>query len=166
MSYSDDMDGPVGVGGWMYFFLFGFALVTPISLVFTTYYNLYSDAVVADVIGDGWALYQVFEWGLVAATLAGIGYVTWRLFNVQNPLTVKITIAAILLINFGLMVLDALVTAAMAAIPVSLIFSDMSTDFLRSAVYCAIWCSYFTVSKRVQNTYSGMAENELEEVFQ
>lgn len=166
MSYTDDMDGPVGVGGWMYLFLFGFALVSPISLVFMTYFNLYSDAVVADLVGDGWLLYQVVEWGIAVVSIAVIGYVTWRLFNVQNPATVKLTIAAILFLNIGIMLLDVVFTSMMAAISASAIFSELSADFLRGAIYCAIWCSYFTVSKRVRNTYSGRTGNELEEVFQ
>ena len=39
MSDFDEVDGPVGIGGWMNLFLFGFAGVTPIVVIVSSYQN-------------------------------------------------------------------------------------------------------------------------------
>lgn len=166
MSYSDNADGPVGVGGWMYLFLFGFAGFTPLALLIGTYSNLYSDNLVAEILGSNWVLYQIYEWALVGVTLAIIAYVVWRLFNVRNAATVRLTIAVIVLVNIGFMLLEVLGASFFGGINASAVFRELATEFIRGAIYCAVWCSYFTVSKRVKNTYHAIDEGSLEEVFE
>ena len=166
MSFSDEMGGPVGVGGWMYLFLVGFAVVSPLTLLFGTYVNLYSDALVADLLGDNWLIYQIFEWLLVAVSIATIAYITWRLFNLQNPATVRQTIIAIPTLSLGILFADAIVFCFLANFSLGLLLSEMTVDIVRGFIYCGIWCSYFMVSKRVNNTYHTTHEEELGDVFQ
>ncbi len=148
-------DGPTGVGGWMYLFLFGFGLVSPGMLAFGTMANLYSDPAVAEALGDSWLAYQVAEWAIVALGLTIIATIVWRLYNRQDRQTVRMTIAAIPIVAFGIPLLDIAATAIIGGFPVGEMFATLTPDFVRSAIYCAIWCSYFNVSKRVANTYLG-----------
>jgi hypothetical protein len=165
MSNLDDQDGPVGVGGWMYLFLFGFAFASPILLLWGTYSNLYSDPTVQLFFGDDWSTYQTFEWVMVVLALAAIAFIVWRLFNVQNPTTVKLTLVAIPALSLGLLVFDVYVTAMFAGLDPAFLFSQIGPDFIRSAIYCVIWCSYFLVSKRVKNTYYERPIDDVDEVF-
>ena len=165
MSYVDDLDGPVGVGGWMYLFLIGFGFVSPLLLIWGTYSNLYGDPMLPLYFGESWSTYQTIEWIMAIASLAVIAFVVWRLFNVMNPLTVRITVIAIPALSLGLLFLDVMVTAWTLGIEAELLFAEVTTDILRSAIYCVIWCSYFLVSKRVKNTYYEAVADDVQEVF-
>lgn len=158
-------DGPVGVGGWMWLFLFGFTVVNPAMLVIGTYANLYSDPNVATMLGTSWAIYQVIEWTMVAVALAVIAYVVWRLFNVQNRQTVRLTQAAIPFLALGITVIDIVITSLMVKIDLGLLFSALGVDMARGAFYCVIWVSYFQVSKRVKNTYRDHDPDDTAQVF-
>ncbi len=162
MAYTD---GPSGIGGWMWLFLFGFALVSPLTLAVGTYTNLYADGAVAELLGSRWVIYQVAEWGIVALGLAVIGFTVWRLFNVRTPQTVRLTIIAIPVVALGLALLDILSTVVIGGVDAGLLFSELGIQLLRGAIYCAIWCSYFNVSKRVANTYLHPVDDETSEVF-
>jgi Protein of unknown function (DUF2569) len=162
MAYTD---GPTGIGGWMWLFLFGFALVSPLMLVFGTYTNLYADGTVAAMLGSRWVIYQVAEWGIVALGLGVIGFTVWRLFNVRTPQTVRLTIIAIPVVALGLALLDILFTAVIGEVDAGLLFSELGIELFRGAIYCAVWCSYFTVSKRVANTYLRPETDEAREIF-
>jgi hypothetical protein len=165
MSDFDEVDGPVGIGGWMNLFLFGFAGVTPIVVIVSSYQNLYSEPQVAQVFGETWGWYQGAEWALVAGTLALIAYVVWRLVNVRNWRSVQLTIAAIPTISLGIMTLDLLLTAWWLDMDVGLLAEGLGKDVVRGLFYCAVWCSYFAVSKRVRNTYPRTDVARVESVF-
>lgn len=166
MAYNDENSGPYGVGGWMYLFLFGFAVVSPFRMIFGTATSLYADPSIAAAIGERWTIYQVAVWIMVATGLAGIGYVVWRLFNEFNPKTVQITIWAIPALGFGLPLADSLLAIVILNVSADLIFGEIAIDLVRTSVYCAIWCTYFKVSKRVRNTYSSQIEGDTVQVFQ
>ena len=166
MAYTDDESGPRGVGGWMVLFLFGFAFFSPISLVFGTYRNIYAAPGLDTLLGDNWVPYQIFEWSLVVMALVLIAAVVWRLFNVQTPATVRLTVAAIPILAFGILLLDIVGSLALIDIDPNLLFEGVGPDMLRGAAYTAIWCTYFLVSKRVRNTYYGLADTEAAEVFE
>lgn len=159
-------DGPTGVGGWMWLFLFGFAVVSPILLIVGSFTNLYADNNVALMLGDSWATYQIIEWSIVALALAVIGYVVWRLFKVQNQQTVRLTQVAIPFVALGITLIDIMVTAVIAKIEVGLLFGVLGADLGRGVFYCIIWCSYFQVSKRVKNTYFERDAGEAAQVFE
>jgi uncharacterized membrane protein len=163
MAYSD---GPTGVGGWMVLFLFGFGFVSPIRMAFETYTNLYGDAQTAAAFAGNWSVYQVFSWVLVVLTLALIAYIVWRLFKVHNPRTVQLTIIAVPLLGFGPSIVDILVTNMLVELDWSKVWAILTPGFVQSAVYCAIWCTYFKVSKRVKNTYVDRTDEEAAAVFQ
>lgn len=166
MAYSDGDSSLHGVGGWMNLFLFGFGFVGPLMLVFGTERNLYGDPVVKQILGDRFAIYEVASWTIVALGLAIVGYTVWRLFKRQNPRTVLITILAIPAIGFGLPLLDIAISMALVDIDPQLLFAEIAPDLFRSLVYCAIWCTYFKVSKRVRNTYVASLEDGTAKVFQ
>lgn len=155
-----------GVGGWMYLFLFGFGFVSPVMLVISMARGLYSDVAVERLLGDRWTIYQVANWLMIALALTIIGTVVWRLFKFQNPQTVRLTIVSIPLIGFGMPLLDTLITSVIARIEPGLILSEYTPDLIRSTVYSAIWCSYFSVSKRVKATYYAADRPEDVAVFE
>jgi hypothetical protein len=161
-----DENGPTGVGGWMWLFLFGFGVASPFMLLFSSYSNLYGDPTVAAVLGSSWGIYQVVEWALVVLSLAIIGFIVWRLFKVQNQRTVRLTQMAIPVLAVGTTLLDILVTAVFAKVDMSLLFSAMGTDLVRGVAYSLIWVSYFQVSKRVKNTYFEHAAGDAAQVFE
>lgn len=158
-------DGPVGVGGWMWLFLFGFALVNPAMLLFGTYSNLYVDPSVAQLLGSGWGFYQLVEWTIAVVTLGVIYYVVWRLFNLQNRQTVRLTQLAIPFVGLGITLFDIVFTATMAKLDIGLLFSALGVDLGRGVVYCVVWVSYFQVSKRVKNTYRDHDPDDTAQVF-
>lgn len=162
MAYTD---GPSGIGGWMWLFLFGFALVSPLTLAVGTYTNLYADGAVAALLGSRWVIYQVAEWGIVVLGLGVIGFTVWRLFNVQTPQTVRLTIIAIPVVALGLVLLDILFAVVIGGINAGLLFSELGIELFRGAIYSVIWCSYFKVSKRVANTYLDSADDNTTQVF-
>ncbi len=157
--------GPVGIGGWMYLFLFGFAVAGPLKVVISSFQNLYSDPQVAATFGDSWTAYQFVEWVLLGASLALTGYVVWRLYNRPNWQTVQITIGAIPILTFGITAIDLILTSWWLDIEIGLLAEGLGRDVFRGAVYCSIWCSYFAVSKRVRNTYPKHVVSRLETVF-
>jgi hypothetical protein len=164
MAY-DDRDGLHGVGGWLAFFLFGFAFVSPLGLVIGTYFSLYGDPDVAAILGGRWELYQAAVWVEVALSLAMIGYVTWRLFNRHNWLTVKITIAAIGQVGLGLRLLDIALAVLIAEVELRILLAQIGPDLIKGLIYAAIWIAYFLRSVRIRNTYDLSREDESAGIF-
>lgn len=166
MAYADGDSDLRGVGGWMYLFLFGFALVTPLQMVIGTASTLYGDPQIAANIGERWGTYQAAVWAMIALGLSVIGYVVWRLFNCHDPLTVRITILAIPGVAFGLPLLDLLSAVTILGVDGQMLLREMAPQLGRAAFYCVIWCWYFNVSKRVHNTYLAGPEDDTAQVFQ
>ena len=163
MAYSDEL---TGIGGWMMLFLFGFGFVSPITLVYGTTTNLYGDPGVATLLGDRWLAFQIAEWMIVGFGLATIATIVWRLFNIQNWRTVRLTTFAIPFVALGLALLDIAVTAVVGNMAVGPLFSALGIELVRGAIYSVIWCSYFNVSKRVRNTFADQAPDEAALVFE
>jgi Protein of unknown function (DUF2569) len=166
MPYTGEGSGPVGVGGWMILFIFGFCITTPLTLLAGTYASLYSTPDVATALGGRWLIYQICEWLLVALGIAITAYVWWRLLKVQNPQTIRLVIYAIPLVALGLKLLDVLLTSIIGQIKMGLLFSGMGIELVRAGIYCVIWCAYFTVSKRVKNTYYAVPDSGEWQVFE
>ncbi|MEQ1542825.1 MAG: DUF2569 family protein [Novosphingobium sp.] len=165
MAYGD-REGLHGIGGWLVFFLFGFAFVSPLGLVIGTYSSLYGDPQVAAMLGERWGLYQAVTWALVALGLGTIGYTTWRLLYRHDWITVKITMGAIVLNSLGLNVLDVVMTVLIARIEPGVLLPQMAPDFIRGTIYSALWIGYFQRSVRIRNTYGVVREDETVAVFE
>jgi hypothetical protein len=163
MAYSD---GPSGVGGWMYLFLFGFSFLTPVRLLFETYSNMYGNSGVAAAFGSNWLLYQICAWMLIGLSLALIAYIVWRLFKVQNPRTPQLTVIAVPLVVFGPTLLDLLLSSFFLAIEWDKVWQALAPSLAQGVIYCVIWCTYFKISKRVKNTYADRSGEEAAEVFE
>ncbi len=164
MAY-DDREGLHGIGGWLAFFVFGFSFVSPLRLILTSYTSLYDDPQVAAILGDRWLAYQISSWALVGVGLATIGYTTWRLFNRHDWLTVKITMAAIVLISVGLILLDLAATVLIARVELGLLLPDTASALIRGVIYATIWIAYFQRSVRIRNTYGVVREDETAGIF-
>lgn len=159
-------DGPVGIGGWLAFFLFGFAFVSPLAMVFGTYLSLYDDQKIAELLGDRWGAYQFACWVLIGSAVAMIGYTTWRIFNRKNRQTVKITMAAIIMISLGVQLLDLTAAVLIGGFDARDLLQGMAPDLVRGAIYAVIWCAYFQLSVRIRNTYDDSRQDETAVVFE
>jgi Protein of unknown function (DUF2569) len=162
----DEREGLHGIGGWLAFFLFGFSFVSPLRMIYTTYSGLYDDPQVAAILGDRWAAYQAWAWTLNTFGLAAIGYTTWRLFNRFEWLTVKITMAAIVLLSVGVTLLDLAGAVLIGQIELSLLWPEVAPDLVRGAFYATIWIAYFKLSVRVRNTYGVVSEDKTAGIFE
>ena len=158
-------DGPEGVGGWMWLFLFGFGLVSAFSLIFGTAANLYGDSGVAQFYGDRWFAVQLGEWSIAAATLALIAYTIWRLFNDKRPRTVRLTIIAIPLVTLVFPIIEIVMVSVVGGVTLSAAATEVWPQLIQGTFYSAVWCTYFNVSKRVKNTYDRREEEELANVL-
>ena len=163
---NDEREGLHGIGGWLAFFLFGFSFVSPLRLIYATYSGLYDDPQVAAILGDRWPVFQTWAWTLVAIGLTAIGYTTWRLFNRFEWLTVKITMAAIVLLSLGLNLFDMAGTVLIGQIELDLMWPEMAPDLVRGVIYASIWIAYFKLSVRVRNTYGVVDQNKTAGIFE
>ena len=159
---NDYIEGPVGVGGWLGFFVVALGLLSP-GAGLIQMLGLYSDPSIAAAFGTSWPAIQIAEWTLFALAVAGCWYLVWRLLNVQTRSTVKVVIAGIWLISVGGLAADVLVVSLGSGLPLNAL---LGVEAVRPIVFCAIWTTYFLVSKRVANTYRDEPEEaELSEVF-
>jgi len=156
-----------GVGGWLALFVLIMAVFTPIGVLISTYGSLYGDPAVAAAYRDSWGAIQLFEWGLALAVIACCWFIAWRLNYVQVWRSVRIAIFGIWVIGLGALVVDFAGIALLAGIPFAQLAGAAGPEFVRSLVFCAIWTTYFLVSKRVANTYPRHADpDEAAAVFQ
>lgn len=157
-----DGEGPVGVGGWLGFFVVALGLFSPVGGLIQML-SLYTDPTIAAPFGNSWGLVQIAEWTLFALSVAGAWYFVWRLFNVQTRRTVHITIAGIWLISVGGMAVEFLIVAVASGLPLGAL---VGAEAIRPLVFCTIWTLYLLVSKRVANTYRDEPEDAaLNDVF-
>ncbi|WP_310533902.1 DUF2569 family protein [Novosphingobium sp.] len=163
MAFADGDSDLRGVGGWLGLFAFGFGIVGPLRSIIETAINLYNDPAVAAALGNAWLSFQIASWLLNGLSLAGTSYVVWRLMYRQNPQTVTITIFAIPVLAFGSVLLDGAIAVTVAGIDPGTVLEISTPGLFQAAIYCAVWCWYFKVSKRVHNTY--VAPFRDEEVF-
>ena len=154
-------DGSVrGIGGWLAFFLFGFAVISPIRMVVSLYSALYRDRAVAEYLGDRWPLYEAVNWSAVIVSLGVIGLVTWRLVSLFNPTTVRIAIAGIFAVALGIPLLTMVVSTFVTHIDLAFQLRESGLELTKSAAYAVVWCAYFLVSQRVHNTYHSAPEDD------
>ena len=156
---TDHDEEPRGLGGWLAVFLLFLGLGGVAQAVAVVRYLVsLRTPVVATLDGhdlrllaSGAAAWQAFELILCL-------FMAWRLIRVRNRRTRVIVIAGIWLFGlFGPMV-EILVS------PFSWRAPHLMRDLLIGArlnlVICVLWTSYFLLSRRVANTYDGLAESE------
>jgi len=158
-------EGPSGVGGWLGFFVVALGLFSP-GAGLIQMLGLYSDPAIAATFGTSWGAIQVAEWTLFALSVAGCWYLVWRLLNVQTHKTVRVVIAGIWLLSVGTLALDFLIVSIGSGLPISALAGAGGVEVIRPVIFCAIWTTYFLVSKRVANTYRDDPEGDaLADVF-
>jgi hypothetical protein len=163
MAYSDPDGG--GVGGWLALLVLILAAFRPLALIFSAYTNLYGDPQVALAYGAAWRPLQLFEWLLVATTIAGCWFVAWRLNSRPVWRSVKIAIAGIWILSLGYQLADTIGVALIGNIPVALLFGAVVPAVVQSVVFSLVWSAYLLKSKRVANTYLRHDEAEVAQVF-
>jgi hypothetical protein len=164
MAYAD---GDRGVGGWLAFFLVTLGIIGPLVFLATGYAAL-SDPAMPIAYGSVWPTLLTAEIILIAVILALNWFVVWRFLRVFNWTSVRIGIAALWILAplsvFG----EALLVSWIARIDFALLLEmSSSAEQFRPFVYATVWTLYLLLSKRVRNTYSGTADEEvMTEVFQ
>lgn len=163
MAYGDPEGG--GVGGWLALLVLILAAFRPLALVFSAYANLYGDPRVALAYGAAWGSLQLFEWLLIAATIAGCWFVAWRLNSRPVRSSVKIAIAGIWILSLGYLLIDTIGVALIGHIPLALLFGAVVPSAVQGLIFSVLWTAYLLKSKRVANTYMRHDEAGVAEVF-
>lgn len=154
-----------GLGGWLTFFIIIMIAISPIFGVLSVITSLYGDRTLAAAYGELWGTLQLFEWLHALVLILGCWFIAWRLINVHNRTTVAITLAGIWLIAVGGLLTEFLGVAMITGIPFGdLLAAGIGPQMVRPIVFCALWTSYFMVSRRVRNTY--LSGDEQAEVFE
>lgn len=158
-------DGDRGVGGWLAFFLITLGVITPGASIIVTLLSFNDpDTLLA------YEMYPSLVWTQIAMTtvlMAACWFACWRFLKVFNRATVRIGIGTVLFLTLLSILVEPMVVSAITGIRFGEIAGAMGPELFRPIVYAAIWTTYLLVSKRVQNTYSGLrSEEELSEVFQ
>jgi hypothetical protein len=154
-----------GVAGWLGFFVVIMAAISPLATVALVARDLYGDPLVRATYADLFGTIELFEWCHAVVVIAGCWFVAWRLVNVQNWLTVKITIGAIWLIAVGGVLTEVGGISLITGIPMEALFgASLGPEMLRPIIFCLIWTAYFLKSERVANTYR--AAEEQAEIFE
>lgn len=154
-----------GVAGWLLLFVLTLAVVSPLRLATSVYTDLYEYGATGDFFGEAWGTIQAFEWGLVAARVAILWYVTFRLFVGQTWSTVLLTVGAIWLVGPVGVLVETAGVGMISGTPLGAMFGHQVGAFVQTLFYCTIWTSYLLLSKRVANTYRRRAAPEVGKVF-
>ena len=154
---------PVGVRGWLLFFVLALALFSPL-MALAGMVTVLTDPEVAFSFGEAWPAVLTMEWALFAASVAGLWFLAWRLVYVRNPATVRIVVAGIWIVAVGGLFAEFALIAAIAGIPIGLMIPEAGTEIVRPFVFCTIWTLYLLRSRRVDNTYR-RSPDRVAEVF-
>lgn len=159
-------DGPVGIGGWLAFFLTTLGVFAPIRIALSAY-ELFADPRIARAYGENWNAIVAAEAVIIALNLAALAFIVWRFFARRNWDTVRIGIAGIWLIPFGVTIVETIAVSAIAGISATELLGQTTPDLVRALVYSAVWTAYLLRSVRVANTYPRTPEDDvLAEVFE
>jgi hypothetical protein len=162
MAYAD---GDRGVGGWLAFFLVTLGIFTPGATILMTLLSFRDpDAALAYQMYPGLTSVSV---GMTLAIAAICWFACWRFLKVFNWQTVRIGIGTLVLLAATSILVEPMVVSAVTGIEFGTLFGLLGPEQFRPIVYSTIWTLYLLLSKRVRNTYSGTADEEvMTEVFQ
>ena len=143
----------VGIGGWLAFFVFLIAFLTPLTLIGGLYLNMFADTETAAVFGPKWRTLQVAE-SVATAFFVGLAwFLAYRLVNVRRRKTVRIVIAGLWLLALGGVLVDAALVIVFGGMDFGLVADSAAPELVRPLLSATLWTAYFLMSKRVFNTY-------------
>jgi hypothetical protein len=160
-------EGDRGVGGWLAFFLVTLGIIGPIFFIVTGYIAL-SDPSMPLAYGDVWPSLLTAEIILMMTVVAISWFAAWRLLKVFNWTSVRIAIASLWALAFLTVFGEALIVSTISGLELGMLL-DVSAgpELVRPFIYATVWTLYLLLSKRVRNTYSGLADEKgVTEVFQ
>jgi hypothetical protein len=162
---AEEREGPVGIGGWLLFFLIALGVITP-GTVLISFLSVYADPSIAAAYGDKWPSLQIAEWVFIATFCAGAWFLVWRLVNVRRWSTVRLVIPSLWVLAVGGLFAESALISWIAKIPFETMMGGITAEDIRPFVFCTVWTLYFNISKRVRNTYPERGgEEEMAEVF-
>jgi hypothetical protein len=152
-------DGDRGVGGWLTFFLVTLGIFTPGASIILTWLSFQDpDAAAAYRMYPGLASASL---ALTAALIAACWFACWRFLRVFNWQTVRIGIFTLVGIATLAIVGEPIIVSAVTGMPFGELLTLLGPEQFRPVVYATIWSLYLLLSKRVRNTYSGTADEEV-----
>lgn len=155
----------VGIGGWLAFFVFILAVLTPLRTALNIG-ELLSQPENAAIFGDSWTLISRIEIVLGVISILGGWFLVWRLVKFEHWKTVRIVIAGIWILGVGLASLELLMISLVGGIAAEVVVSSGTIALIQPVIFGAIWTAYFLKSERVANTYLRDADpDELDQVF-
>jgi hypothetical protein len=156
----------VGIGGWLAFFVFILALLSPLALVGSLYLNMFADTETAAVIGPSWGALQAAESVATACFVALAWFMAYRLVYVRNRKTVRIVIAGLWLLGIGGVLVDGLLVIVVGGLAFDAVAGAVAAELVRPLISATLWTAYFLISKRVFNTYPEYGDSdELADIF-
>lgn len=142
----------VGIGGWLAVFLVIMAAYMPFDAI-RDLYNFYSDPRPRDFAGAAWPAWERFEWAVAAIKIGGAWYLSWRMLRGETWQTVRVAIAGIWIIFFGLSAVRIAGWWLIWGFPIVELTAVIGVLMLLEALLPVFWTVYFLRSRRVANTY-------------
>ena len=141
-----------GIGGWLAFFMLVLAVFRPLTVLISTYTNLYGDPNVALAYGAAWRSVHPFEW-LLAATLT-VGCGIWLGGLPDTGLADHAaSIAGIWAVSLGAQLIEAAGIVLIGNMPLDLVIGVVAPMLGRGLVFGVVWTAYLLRSDRVAGTY-------------
>jgi hypothetical protein len=162
----DESKDLVGVGGWLATFIVILAVISPIRLLVSTWIDLYGDPGTAAAFEGDWPAIQACEWTIAAVAVAISWFLAWRLIRVHAWSSVRLTIAGIWTLAFGIQLADLIGVSLIGGFPLGDMMQAVVPSLLQPVVFSTVWTTYLLRSRRVANTYPRYgAADELAGVF-
>lgn len=145
-------DGPVGVGGWLTFFLVTLGIFSPLGTIISIAV-IANNASLHAAFGDVARTLVRAEWALAAVICILCWFACYRFLKIFNPLTVWIGIVILWTLAILNGIGEPLIVSMISGVDLGLIWREGAADFIRPIGYATIWTLYLLLSKRVKNTY-------------
>lgn len=149
--------GPVGVGGWLWFYILCLLVFWPLTNVVQAMSSIHEvEAAYPGLVAlAGWSEYKIFAWIAVFGTSVVYMISGHRLWKVHRPKSVSMAIWVMWLAPLLLILAFAVFSNIFLGAPVAEFFADTEVwkTIFQAAIQALIWTMYLRLSRRVQNTY-------------
>lgn len=145
---------PYGVGGWLGLFWAASVFIAPLFNLSTTMKGLNEAVTATPSLAEmpAWQSYTSVVYSVVAGVVIWQWFVAYRLKTRYEPSSVHHTRAFLLLAPLLSTSIDFIAVIHYFDAPIEFT-AEIVREIVRSSLTAVVWFFYFTVSKRVKNTY-------------